>query len=338
MKAACNGFTTLIITSHLVFLTARQSSHKNKTQYPEISNQKCPGITPKCPGITQLPSIVIRERPLKISRVRRGTTQTSLVMCTLALVSVTQCPGLICRKVMTYVNKQLALLFPLKGKGIVNIEERDVRERERERERREAFIHDARWASQCPGDPSSSSVPAQVTQSGLQDSDPISAMRPAVYYPSESVGNPLTNDDSPFQIDLESGEFSGLRPGLYKPADPAPQHDTWAFSPAAYSSEKGPPSPTRTLAASSSDSRTRTAIVYPLQPRSRQPDVCIQVEASLPEPAALLRPELRQPTREAPTSLPRTHKRLSRKRRRQRSTALYRPAKRSPPRGHWCDV
>ena len=103
-------------------------------------------------------------------------------------------------------------------------------------------------------------------------------MRPAVYYPSESVGNPLTNDNSPFQIDLESGEFSGLRPGLYKPADPAPQHDTWAFSPAAYSSDKGPPSPTRTLAASSSDSRTRTGIVYPLQPCSRRPDVCIDVE------------------------------------------------------------
>ena len=339
MKAAFCGFTTLIITSHLVFLTARQSSQENKTQCPGISNQKCPGITQKCPGITQLPSLVMhaRERPLKISRVPHGTTLTSLVMCTLALVSVTQCPGLICRKVMTCVNKQLALLFPLKGKGIVNIEERDVRERERE-ERREAFNHDARWASQRPGDPSSSSVPAQVTQSGLQDSDPISAMRPAVYYPSESVGNPLTNDNSPFQIDLKSGEFSGLHPSLYKPADPAPQHDTWAFSPAAYSSEKGPPSPTRTLAASSSDSRTRTGIVYPLQPRSRQPDVCIEVEASLPEPAALLRPELRQPTREAPTSLPRTHKRLSRKRRRQRSTALYCPAKRSPPRGHWCDV
>ena len=214
---------------------------------------------------------------------------------------------------------------------------RERRARERE-ERGEAFNHDARWASQRPGDPYSSSVPAQVTQSGLQDSDPISAMRPAVYYPSESVGNPLTNENSPLPIDLESGEFSGLRPGLYKPADPTPQHDTWAFSPAAYSSEKGPPSPTRTLAASSSDSRTRTGIVYPLQPRSRQPDVCIEVEASLPEPAALLRPELRQPTREAPTSLPRTHKRLSRKRRRQRSTALYRPAKCSPPRGHWCDV
>ena len=76
-----------------------------------------------------------RERPLKISRVRRGTTQTSPVMCTLALVSVTQCPGLIYREIMKCVNQQLALLFPLKGKEIVNIEERDVREREKKEER-----------------------------------------------------------------------------------------------------------------------------------------------------------------------------------------------------------
>ena len=214
---------------------------------------------------------------------------------------------------------------------------RERRAKERER-KSEAFIHDARWASQRPGDPSSSSIPVQVTQSDPQDSDPISSMRTAVYPPPESVGNSAANDNSPFQIGLESREFLGL----YKPAVPDQQHDTWAYSSAANSSEIGPPSPPRTSAAHSSNSRTRTGIVYPLQPRSRRPDVCIQVEASLPEPAALLRPDLRQPEsptppREVPTNLPRTHKRLSRKRRRNRSTALYRPAKRSPPRGHWCD-
>ena len=213
---------------------------------------------------------------------------------------------------------------------------RERRARERA-ERGEVFNHDARWASQRPGDPSSSSVPAQVTQSGLQDSDPISAMRPAVYYPHESVSSSRTNENSPFQIDLESGEFSGLRPGLYKPADPASQYDTRTYSSIANSLETGPPSPTRTLAANSSDSRTRPGIVYPLQPRSRRPDICIEVKASLPEPAALRRADL-QPSREAPTSLTRTHKRLSRKRRRNRSTALYRPAKRSPPRGRWCTL
>ena len=214
---------------------------------------------------------------------------------------------------------------------------RERRAKERER-KSEAIIHDAHWASQRPGDPSSSSIPVQVTHSDPQDSDPISSMRTAVYPPLESVGNSAANDNSPFQIGRESREFLGL----YKPAVPDQQHDTWAYSSAANSSEIGPPSPPRTSAAHSSDSRTRTGIVYPLQQRSRRPDVCIQVEASLPEPAALLRPDLRQPEsptppREVPTNLPRTHRRLSRKRRRNRSTALYRPAKRSPPRGHWCD-
>ena len=191
------------------------------------------------------------ERPLKIFRVRRGTTLTSLVFQTLVLVSVTQCPGLICREITRQfrcVNQQLALLSPLREKGIESIEGRGVREREK-KEVKHLFMMRAGPDSAQETHP----VPAQVTQSGLQDSDPISAMRPAVYHPHESVGNSLTNDNSPFQIDLESGEFSGLRPGLYKPADPDPQHDTWAFSPAAYSSEKGPPSPTRTPAACSSD-------------------------------------------------------------------------------------
>ena len=209
--------------------------------------------------------------------------------------------------------------------------------RERRAERGKVFNHDARWASQRSGDPSSSSVPAQVTQSGLQDSDPISARRPAVYYPHESVGSSRTNENLPFQIDLESGEFSVLRPGLYKPADPASQHHTWTYSSIANSLETGPPSPPRTSEASSSDSRTRTGITYPLQPRQRRPDVCIDVEASLPESAALQRDDL-LPSREVPTNLARPAQRLGRKRRRKRSSALYRPAKRSPPRGRWCTL
>ena len=195
------------------------------------------------------------------------------------------------------------------------------------------FNHDTQWASQRQGDPSSSSVPMGMTHSGPQHGDPISAMRPAVYYPHESVGSSRTNENSPFQIGTDAGEF----PGLYKPADPDPQHHIWTSSFKANSLDTGPPSPTRTLEACSSDSRTRTGIIYPLQPRQRRYDVCIDVEASLPEPAALRRADL-QPLHEAPTSLSRTHKRLSRKRRRNRSTAIYRPAERSPPRGRWCDI
>ena len=215
----------------------------------------------------------------------------------------------------------------------VNYSRRERRARERRGEI-EAFIHEAR---EHPGDVSSSSVPDQLTQPGLLHSDPISAMRPAVYPPVTLEGRPTANENLSVQFGQELGESAGLRPGLYKPAVPDSQHHNWANSSAATSTRIGPPSPTRNLAATSAGDRTRTGIIYPLQPRSKRPDVCIQVEAALPEPAALLRPDHQPPTREAPTSLPRTSRRLSRKQRRNRSFAVYRPAKRSHPRGHWCD-
>ena len=214
-----------------------------------------------------------------------------------------------------------------------NPKRRERRARER-REGVEAFIHEVRMRS---GDVSSSSVPDRLTQPDLLHSDPISTMRPAVYSPDTLVGSPAANDNSPFHLDQDLDESAVLLPGLYKPAVPDPQHHNWANSSAVTNAEIEPPSPTRTLAANSAGDRTRTGIIYPLQPRSRRPDVCIQVEAALPEPAALLRPDPRQPTREASASLPRTSRRLSRKRRRNRSSAIYRPAKRSPPWGHWCD-
>ena len=178
----------------------------------------------------------------------------------------------------------------------------------------------------------------RVTQSLPEAVDPISPMRTAVYPPSRIVGNSPTNDNSPFQIGLESSR----NPGLYKPADPDQQQDTWTNNLGARSSGLGPPSPTRTFRARSSGTGLGAGIVYPLQPCGRRPDVCITVEAALPEPAALLRPDLPNPEspvqpQEAPANLNRASRRLCRKRRRNRSTAVFRPAKRSPPRGHWCD-
>ena len=129
--------------------------------------------------------------------------------------------------------------------------ERHAKEREN---KSESFIHDARWANQHSIVPASSSVPVRVTQSDPQDSDPISSMRTAVYPPLESVGNSAANENLPFQIGLESREF----PGLYKPAVPDQQQDTWAYSSAANSSELGPHSPTRTSAANSSESTQPT--------------------------------------------------------------------------------
>ena len=147
---------------------------------------------------------------------------------------------------------------PSKKKRI-NFNRRERRARER-REGVEAFIHEARKRS---GDVSSSSVPDRLTQPGLLHSDPISAMRPAVYSPDTLVGSPTANDNSPLHLDQDLGESAGLLPGLYKPAVPDPQHHTWANSSAATSTRIGPPSPTRNLAASSAGDRTRTGIIYP---------------------------------------------------------------------------
>ena len=155
------------------------------------------------------------------------------------------------------------------------------------------FNHNAWWATQSSGAPPSPIVPDQLTESGLLHSDPISAMRPAVYPPVTLEGRLSANDNSSFQFDQELGESAGL----YKPAVPDPQHHTWAYTSAATSAKPGPPSPTRNLAATSAGIRNGTGIIYPLQPRSRRPDICIDVEATLPEPAALLCPDLQQQPR-----------------------------------------
>ena len=234
---------------------------------------------------------------------------------------------------------------PKRKRNRVHRRERRARERaERERraieraERGEMFNHDAQWATQSSGAPSSTLVPDRLTQLGLPHSDPISAMRAAVYPPVTLEGRPSANDNSSLRFGQELGESAGLLPGLYKPAVPDPQHDTWISSFRARSSEEEPPSPPRTSRAHSLSSRPRTGIVFPLQPRQRRPDTYINVEAAaLPEPAALQRDDP-LPSREVPTDLTRPAQRPARKRRRKRSSALYRPAKRSPPRGHWCII
>ena len=174
-------------------------------------------------------------------------------------------------KATTQVTRQSDSSPPKRKRDRKHRRERRAQEREN---KHESFIHDARWNTQSPLVPPRSSIPVRVTQSDPQGSDPISSMRTAVDPPLESVGNSAANENLPFQIGLGSREI----PGLYKPTAPDPNQDTWAYSPAANGSELGPPSPTRTSAANSSSSRTRTGIVYPLQPRRRRPDVCIEVE------------------------------------------------------------
>ena len=177
-----------------------------------------------------------------------------------------------------------------------------------------------------------------MTQPLPETSDPTSTMWTAVYPPSRNIGDSPTNENSPFQIGLESSRFSGL----YKPAIPGQEQDTWTNNLRARSSGTEPPSPSRHFRARSSGSGPRAGIVYSLQPRGRSPDIHITVEAALPQPAALLCPDLPYPEspvqpQEAPANLSRASRRPCRKRRRNRSTTVFRPAKRSPPRGHWCD-
>ena len=88
--------------------------------------------------------------------------------------------------------------------------------------------------------------------------------------------------------------------------------------------------------------KERPGIVYPLLPRAARPDMRLQVEAALLEAAAFER-RTRPPTvldieLEGEVSQSQGPRRSqSRKRRRNRSTGVYRPSKRSPPRGRLCD-
>ena len=206
------------------------------------------------------------------------------------------------------------------------------------------LTQNARWANQR------AAVPAGATQPLPETSDPTSARRTAVYPPSRNVGDSLTNENSPFQIGLESSEI----PGLYKPAVPDQQQDIHTRTFRANSSGSGPSSTTRTFRANSSGSgpssppylMPRAGTVYPLQLRGRRPDTHIAVDAGLPEPAALQRPDLPPPvvapgspvqSQEPLATRRRASRKPSRKRRRNRLTVVFRPAKRSPPRGYWCD-
>ena len=214
---------------------------------------------------------------------------------------------------------------------------------------------DERWANQR------AAGHAGVTQPQPEGSDPTSTRRTAVYPPSRIVGNPAVNENSPFHLGLESGEF----PGLYKLAVPDQRQDSTArtfrvnnprsdiFSPPylqphtkPFSGQPSRPDMTCPTREAGGALRSRSGIVYPLLPRAQRPDTNIAIDAALPEPAAVRRQEL-PPTiveigstsqpQTPPAGKKRTSRKPSRKHRRNRSTGVYRPSKRSPPQGHWCD-
>ena len=172
---------------------------------------------------------------------------------------------------------------------------------------------------------------------------------------------PATNENSGNPFRLDHPEFSGL----YKTAQMDPSQDSTATHSRVNSSAFGLSSPSllqpctkpfsglpskRSMTSPQREAgdaaRERPGIIYPLLPRAARPDTRVTIEAALPEAAALDR-QSRPPTvleiaeTNLPESLPlsrqRPTRRQSRKRRRNRSTGVYRPSKRSSPQGRWCE-
>ena len=129
-------------------------------------------------------------------------------------------------------------------------------------------------------------VPAGAMQPLPENRDSTSARRTAVYPPSRIVGDSLTNENSPFQIGLESSRI----PGLYKPAVPDQQQDTQAGTLRVKNSGSGTSSPPYLLPRAGT-----SGIVYPLMPHAHCPDTSVTVDAALPEPAAFQR-QIQPPT------------------------------------------
>ena len=220
---------------------------------------------------------------------------------------------------------------------------------------------DERWANHNAGIPG-------ATQHQPEASDPTQMKRTAVYSApsihSHSFTQPpisAANRNSAFPLGPEGCKI----PGLYKPAFPDLMQDLTAGTLGVNnsgSSLSSPPHlqpytkpfsgrparpymtcPTREAGGAL---RERSGIVYPLLPLAQRPDTSIAIDAALPEAATVgcqaLPPTVVDiGTTSQPQPEPSTRRRASRKpsskRRRNRSAGVFRPPKRSPPHGHWCD-
>ena len=172
---------------------------------------------------------------------------------------------------------------------------------------------------------------------------------------------PAANENAGFPFDLDRCEFSGL----YKPAQIDPRQDLTATPTRVNSSGFGLSSPapkqpyTKPFSGLPSGRKVtspfreageahgeRPGIVYLLLPRATRPDTRLLIDAAtLPESAALSR-QARPPTvldlekeesREKENRPPSQSRRQQRKRRRNHPTGVYRPPKRSPLQGRWCE-
>ena len=249
---------------------------------------------------------------------------------------------------------------------------RKSRRRRRRRNRRSANENSApRSAAPVTPDEcwaNDNSASQRATQHQPEASDPTQ-MKSAPVYKDQSIHSshvtqppiPATNRNSAFPFGLERCEF----PGLYKPALPDLRQDLNTTTIRVNNSGSGFSSPSLLQPCTKPFSgrparphmtcpkreageaiRERPGIVYPLLPRAQRPDTSVAIEAALPEAAAVGR-QAQPPTvvdigsssqpQPAPSNRRRASRRTSRKRRRNRSTGVFRPPKRSPPHGHWCD-
>ena len=220
---------------------------------------------------------------------------------------------------------------------------------------------DERWANH-------NSVFQRATQHQPEASDPTQ-MKSTPVYKGQSIHSshltqppiPVTNRNSAFPFGLERCEFTGL----YKPALPDLRQDLTADPYRVNNSGSGLSSPpllqpctkpfsgrpvrpqmTCPTREAGGAIRERPGIIYPLLPRGQRPDTSVAIEAALPEAAAVGRQAL-PPTvvdignssqpQPAPSTRRRASRKPSRKRRRNRSMGVFRPPKRSPSNGHWCD-
>ena len=220
---------------------------------------------------------------------------------------------------------------------------------------------DERWANK-------NSASQRATQPQSAASDPTQMMSTPVYQDQSFQSShlpqppvPAANRNAAFQFGLDRCRF----PGLYKPAHPDPRQDLTANPSRVNNSGSGLSSPSLLQPCTKPFSglparhqmtcptreageaiRERPGVVYRLLPRAQRPDTRVVIEAALPEAAALDH-QAQPPTvlEIGDTSLPqqvssprrRSSRRQSRKRRRNRSTGVYRPPKRSPPHGRWCE-
>ena len=187
-----------------------------------------------------------------------------------------------------------------------------------------------------------------------------------VKHPFSFTSSPLSQP--PISAANQNGERASCQDhsenlGFYKPAPTDPRQDLTVTQPRANNSGFGLSSPapkqpyTKPFSGLPSRPKVtspyreaggtfggRPGIVYPLLPCATHLDTKLVIDAAaLPESAALGR-QSRPPTvldleetREKENQPPSQSRCQPHKRRRNRSTGVYRPPKRSPPRGCWCD-